>query len=79
MSDLTPVSQDDARLDPVFDAVVWLPEMHDANIGAIAFKSSPQTDFSVLYDRAGEIKGRLNLPAKSWVEGLKKWMRDQQT
>jgi hypothetical protein len=32
----------------------------------------------VLYERAGEIKRRLNLPAKKWVEGLKEWMRDQQ-
>jgi spermidine synthase len=62
----------------VFDAVVWLPEVHDANIVVIAFKNAPQIDFSVLYERAGEIKRRLNLPAKKWVEGLKEWMRDQQ-
>ena len=24
----------------------------------------------------GEIKRRLNLPAKNWVNGLKEWMRD---
>jgi spermidine synthase len=62
----------------VFDAVVWLPEVHDANIVVIAFKNAPQIDFSVLFERAGEIKRRLNLPAKKWVEGLKEWMRDQQ-
>lgn len=62
----------------VFDAVVWLPEVHDANIVVIAFKSAPQIDFSVLYERAGEIRRRLNLPAKKWVEGLKEWMQDQQ-
>jgi spermidine synthase len=62
----------------VFDAVVWLPEVHDANIVVIAFKNAPQLDFSTLYERAGEIKRRLNLPAKKWVEGLKEWMRDQQ-
>lgn len=62
----------------VFDAVVWLPEVHDANIVVIAFKNSPQLDFSELYERAGSIKRRLNLPAKKWVEGLKEWMRDQQ-
>jgi spermidine synthase len=60
----------------VFDAVVWLPEVHDANIVVIAFKRAPQIDFSVLFERAGEIKRRLNLPAKKWVEGLKEWMRD---
>lgn len=65
-------------MEQVFDAVVWLPEVHDANIVAIAFKRSPVLDFSVLYERAGAIKTRLNLPAKSWVNGLKAWMLDQQ-
>jgi spermidine synthase len=64
-------------MEQVFDAVVWLPEVHDANIVVIAFKQSPQIDFSVLYERAGEIKRRLNLPAKDWVNGLKEWMRDR--
>jgi spermidine synthase len=65
-------------MEMVFDAVVWLPEVHDANIVVIAFKNAPSLDFSVLYERAGEIKKTLNLPAKSWVNGLKEWMRDQQ-
>jgi len=65
-------------MEQVFDAVVWLPEVHDANIVVIAFKQSPLLDFSVLYERAGAIKTRLNLPAKSWVNGLKGWMLDQQ-
>ena len=62
----------------VFDAVVWLPEVHDANIVVVAFKHAPQIDFSVLYERAGGIKNRLNLRAKAWVDGLKAWMLDQQ-
>ncbi|MBQ5940659.1 MULTISPECIES: spermidine synthase [unclassified Massilia] len=62
----------------VFDAVVWLPEVHDANIVVLAFKNAPQLDFSVLYERAAEIKRRWNLPAKNWVNGLKEWMRDHQ-
>lgn len=62
----------------VFDAVVWLPEVHDANIIVIAFKRAPQIDFSVLYERAGDIKRRMNLPAKNWVNGLKSWMQDHQ-
>ena len=66
-----------AAMIEVFDAVVWLPEVHDANIVVIAFKRSPQLDFSVLYERAGEIRRRLNLPARDWVDGLKEWMRDQ--
>jgi hypothetical protein len=63
-------------IDQVFDAVVWLPEVHDANIVLMAFKDAPQIDFSVLYDRAADIKRRFNLPAKNWVNGLKEWMRD---
>jgi hypothetical protein len=59
-----------------FDAVVWLPEVHDANIVVIAFKDAPQIDFAVLYERAADIKRRYNLPAKNWVNGLKEWMRD---
>ncbi|UTY56767.1 spermidine synthase [Massilia sp. erpn] len=65
-------------MEQVFDAVVWLPEVHDANIVVIAFKQSPSLDFSVLYERAGAIKKSMNLPAKSWVNGLKEWMLDQQ-
>lgn len=65
-------------MEMVFDAVVWMPEVHDANIVAIAFKRSPQIDFSVLYERAAAIKSRLNLPAKGWVTGLKSWMHDHQ-
>ena len=62
----------------VFDAVVWLPEVHDANIVVIAFKRAPQIDFSVLFERAGAIKRGMNLPARDWVAGLKEWMQDQQ-
>jgi spermidine synthase len=63
-------------MEMIFDAVVWLPEVHDANIVVIAFKDAPQIDFSVLYERAGAIKAKLNLPAKNWVNGFKAWMRD---
>ena len=66
------------NMELVFDAVVWLPEVHDANIVVLAFKRAPQIDFSVLYERAGEIKRRMNLPAKNWVNGLKSWMQDHQ-
>ena len=64
-------------MEAVFDAVVWLPEVSDANIVVVAFKKSPQIDFSVLFDRAGAIKRTMNLPAKQWVQGLKEWMQDQ--
>ncbi|SFD96367.1 spermidine synthase [Massilia yuzhufengensis] len=60
----------------VFDAVVWLPEVHDANIVVLAFKHAPEIDFALLYERAAEVKRRFNLPARNWVDGLKEWMRD---
>jgi spermidine synthase len=57
-----------------FDAVVWLPEVHDANVVAIAFKRAPQIDFDVLYQRAAVIRVNMKLPAAYWVNGLKEWM-----
>jgi spermidine synthase len=63
-------------MEQAFDAVVWLPEVHDANIVVLAFKRAPQIDFALLYERAADIKRRYNLPARNWVNGLKEWMRD---
>lgn len=60
-----------------FDAVAWLPEVHDANIVAIAFKRSPTIEFGTLYQRAAKIRSQTNLPARSWVNGLKSWMLDK--
>ena len=57
-----------------FEAVAWLPEVHDSNIVAIAFKKSPSIDFEKLYDRATSLEQQLNLPASSWVDGLADWM-----
>lgn len=66
-----------------FDAVVWMPEVHGANIVALAFKKAPSMDFSELYDRADIIRLETGLQAKRWVDGLKEWMRlqmeDEQT
>jgi spermidine synthase len=76
--DFTNYDKNLQTMELVFDAVVWLPEVHDANIVVIAFKNAPSLDFSELYERAGEIKKTLNLPAKNWVNGLKNWMRDHQ-
>ncbi|MYM83782.1 methyltransferase domain-containing protein [Duganella sp. FT50W] len=76
--DFTNYDKNLQTMELVFDAVVWLPEVHDANIVVIAFKNAPSLDFSVLYERAAEIKKILNLPAKTWVNGLKGWMLDQQ-
>jgi spermidine synthase len=63
-------------MEQAFDAVVWLPEVHDANIVVLAFKRAPQIDFALLYERAADIRRRYNLPAKNWVHGLKEWMHD---
>jgi spermidine synthase len=65
------------HMELAFDAVVWLPEVHDANIVVIAFKNAPVLDFSVLYERAAAIRKTCNLPARKWVDGLKEWMLDQ--
>lgn len=59
----------------VFEAVVWLPEVHDGNVVVIAFIKAPQVDFSALYERAAEIRRTLELPAESWVDGLQTWMQ----
>ncbi len=66
-----------SALAQIFDAVVWLPEVHDANIIVIGFKQAPKIDFAELYARAGQIKTKFNLPAKNWVHGLKVWMTAQ--
>lgn len=57
-----------------FEAVAWLPEVHDGNMVAIAFKRAPSVDFDDLYARAKEIHATLDLPADTWVAGLHSWM-----
>ena len=58
---------------PAFDEVICLPEVHDGNVVAIAFKNAPTLDFSTLYERAAQIKEATKLPARSWVNGIKAW------
>jgi spermidine synthase len=60
-----------------FDHIVCLPEVHEGNVVAIAFKSAPELDFPLLYERAGHIAGTTKLPAKSWVNGIKAWQLSQ--
>jgi spermidine synthase len=55
----------------VFDQVICLPEVHDGNVVALAFKTARTLDFPALYERAAEITQFCKLPAKSWVNGLK--------
>lgn len=54
-----------------FDKVLCLPEVHDGNVVAIAFKSAPTLDFTDLYDNAARIMATTKLPTKAWVSGLK--------
>ncbi len=61
-------------IESAFSAVAWLPEVHDGNIVAIAFKKPPSIDFDDLYIRAGQIATATGLPAESWVAGLYRWM-----
>ncbi|MEI8400611.1 MAG: methyltransferase [Alcaligenaceae bacterium] len=58
-----------------FSAVAWLPEVHDSNVVAVAFKNAPSIDFDQLYAQAKRIEQQLKLPAKSWVDGLMLWMQ----
>lgn len=54
-----------------FAEVLCLPEVHEGNVVAIAFKRKRGLDFAALYERAAEIHVATRLPAKSWVNGLK--------
>jgi Spermidine synthase len=58
-----------------FEAVAWLPEVHDGNVVAIAFKRAPSVDFEALYRRADQIAADTGMPASSWVDGLQSWMQ----
>jgi len=54
-----------------FPQVVSLPEVHDGNVVAIAFKTRRTIDVAALADRAAQIVAETKLPAKSWLKGLK--------
>lgn len=59
-----------------FDDVWCLPEVHDGNVIAIAFKTAWKPDFTSLYERAAEITAETKLPEKSWVNGIKAWCNE---
>lgn len=54
-----------------FDQVLCLPEVHQGNVVALAFKTAPVLDFAALYEHAVQITAATKLPAKTWVNGLK--------
>ena len=50
--------------------VICLPEVHDGNVVALAFKTAPTLDVKALAARAAAIVASTKLPAKSWLKGL---------
>ncbi|RTZ44651.1 spermidine synthase [Candidimonas sp. SYP-B2681] len=62
-------------MDHAFEAVAWLPEVHDGNVVAMGFKQAPSVDFDQLYARAVLFRRDTGLPAESWVDGLQAWMQ----
>lgn len=59
------------NLNYVFDHVIYLPQVHDGNIVAIAFKQAQKLDYKLLLERAKAIKAAHKLPAKQWVDAIK--------
>lgn len=54
-----------------FAQVISLPQVHDGNVVAIAFKTRRDIDLAALAERAAQIVADTKLPAKSWIKGLK--------
>jgi spermidine synthase len=54
-----------------FAQVVSLPQVHDGNVVAIAFKTGRKIDVAELAGRAAQIVAETRLPAKSWLKGIK--------
>jgi spermidine synthase len=54
-----------------FADVIPLPEVHDGNVVALAFRERPTLDFAALHERAAAIRAATGLPARSWVNGIK--------
>ncbi|MYN41862.1 spermidine synthase [Duganella sp. FT109W] len=53
-----------------FAQVICLPQVHDGNVVAIAFKHARPVDMEALTARAAQIVAATKLPAKSWVKGI---------
>lgn len=58
-----------------FAKVLYLPEIHDGNVIALAFNQSPSLDLIHLEQRAREIKAATKLPTKPWIDGLKQALK----
>lgn len=53
-----------------FAQVICLPQVHDGNVVAIAFKRARAIDLDALKARAARIVADTRLPAQSWVKGI---------
>jgi spermidine synthase len=53
-----------------FAQVICLPQVHDGNVVAIAFKRQRRIDQAALAARAAQIVSTTKLPAKSWLKGI---------
>jgi spermidine synthase len=53
-----------------FDQVICLPQVHDGNVVAIAFRRGRTIDLDALKARAAQIVLDTKLPAKSWVKAI---------
>ncbi|TFW14920.1 spermidine synthase [Duganella callida] len=53
-----------------FAQVICLPQVHDGNVVAIAFKRAREIDLEALKTRAAQIVADTKLPAKSWIKGI---------
>ena len=53
-----------------FSHVLCLPEVHDGNVVALAFKHKPERDAEALAARAAHIVTSTKLPAKAWLKGI---------
>ncbi|GGY63975.1 spermidine synthase [Pseudoduganella albidiflava] len=53
-----------------FPQVVSLPEVHEGNVVALAFRRARPLDIPALEERAKAIHAQTRLPAKLWVKGL---------
>ncbi len=66
-----------ARLDDIFDAIVWLTAEKGENMVVLAFKQAPEIEFATLFAHAADIYQSTGLRAKTWVLGLQEWMAEQ--
>jgi spermidine synthase len=55
-----------------FAQLICLPQVHDGNVVAIAFKRRRAIDLAALGERAPQIVAETKLPAKAWVKSITK-------